>query len=174
MAGSSYASPTDLANYGINAAALGGIPTITQQAALDTAAQLIDGYLASRFVLPLKSWQNDLRRACAIIAAYDLMMGRGFDPSPALAEILDTRYKSVQTWLNQIAREEVTPAGIVDSSANTGASGDPGGGGPFTMQMQVSGSVVPSGVSFGGASPTISEQQNGSLVIISQGSARGW
>lgn len=169
---SSYASPTDLVNYGVNAAALATFTTPQQQAALDTAAQLLDGYLGARFTLPLVVWGNDIRRACAIIAAYDLMMSRGLDPDGSMADVLKTRFDSVEDWLKRIARQEVTPL-VTDSGAI--ATTDHGGSGAFTRQMTISqGQPVDPGLSLsGGAPPNVSESNVGTVTVGAPRS-RGW
>ena len=171
---SSYASPTDLFNYGANQAALQGFTTQQQQAALDTAASVLDGYLSARFVLPLTSWGNDIRRACAVIAAYDLIMSRGFDPDPSMSQSLETRFKSVQDWLKQIARQEVTP--VVTDSSTQRSPADHGGGGSFTAQTAVvaSNQFIQPGLNVGGAPPTISENASGGNIVTGPPSLRGW
>jgi phage gp36-like protein len=49
-----YATTADLARLGISSAALQGVATATQEAALDACSAVADGYLRARgYVLPL-------------------------------------------------------------------------------------------------------------------------
>jgi hypothetical protein len=56
-----YATTTDLTRLGLPSAALSGVATETQEDALDAASSLADGYLSSRFGLPLSAWADFLR-----------------------------------------------------------------------------------------------------------------
>lgn len=105
----SYATMTDLTRLGLPAAALEGIPTADQQAALDAASSTADGYLASRFKLPLTVWGDDLRRAVCQVAAYDLMTTRGMAPDSPEAVLLGDRSKGAMAWLRDVADGRVTP-----------------------------------------------------------------
>lgn len=116
-----YATRADLTRLSLPAAALAGVPEADQDAALEAASDLADSYLAARYTLPLVSWQDDLRRAVCAIAAYDLMVRRGFSPQGA-DEQLRLRYEDALRWLDLVARGLVSPA-IEDS-----APGDDGAG----------------------------------------------
>ena len=77
-----YATTTNLVRLGIRAEALSGVATAVQEEALDAASAVADGYLRARgYVLPITAWSADLTRAVAILAAFDLLVTRGFEPS---------------------------------------------------------------------------------------------
>ena len=109
-----YATRDDLARLGLPPAVLSAIPTADQDAALEAASDLADSYLSARYTLPLVSWEDDLRRAVAHIAAYDLMVRRGFNPTGA-DEQIRLRYEDAIRWLEGVARGLLHPQ-IVDSS----------------------------------------------------------
>ena len=117
-----YATPSDLARLGVAAAALSDVPVPDQEAALDAASRLADSYLARRYRLPLVSWGDDLKRAVALIAAYDLIAVRGFAPEGA-DEHLRLRYEDAIRWLEQVAKGEVEAQ--VEEAAGTEEKGAP-------------------------------------------------
>ena len=118
---SRYAIPTDLQSLSLTAAALTGISTDEQQAALDTASGVADGYLASRYALPITAYGQDLTRAVCNIAAYDLMSVRGYSPDGSNSTIRD-RYDDAIRWLERVAAGTVSPVGIADSSEDASGS----------------------------------------------------
>jgi phage gp36-like protein len=170
---SSYASPSDLTTYGINAAAVAGFSTPQIQAALDARASFIDGALSSKVTLPLVSWGADIRMYCAITAAYDLMTSRGYDPSDGSNENLSTRYEAMEAWLGRVSSGKYMP--VVKDSSPISAT-DPGGSGPFVQQALVyGGQYVPNGLSIQGAAPaSVSQNANGGTVAVGQPVLRGW
>lgn len=122
-----YAERSDLTRFGLPAAALTNVATATQDAALDAASAVADGYLRGRFELPLTAWGDDLRRAICAIASWDLMTARGFDPNAGADEVLRQRYEDAIAWLKSIALGHVIPVDVVD------ATPDEDDGGTFSV-----------------------------------------
>jgi len=112
---SSYASPTDLTSFGISAAALAGISGTVQQAALDAASGVADGYLRARYTLPIVTPDTGLKRAVCGIAAYDLLKARGFNPENGADQIIVKGYDDAMRWLRDVSNGVVAPA-LVDST----------------------------------------------------------
>lgn len=105
-----YASTTDLARLGLPSGALTNVPTATQEEALDAASAVADGYLRTRgYALPLTAWSDDLRAQVARLAAYDLMVTRGFNPNAGNDETLRLRHEDALRWLRDVASGTVTP-----------------------------------------------------------------
>lgn len=105
-----YANTTNLARLGIRAEALTGIATAVQEEALDAASAVADGYLRARgYVMPLTAWSTDLTRAVAILAAFDLLVTRGYDPQAGGDDVLLRRVEMATTWLRDVAAGRVTP-----------------------------------------------------------------
>lgn len=172
MPAPSYATPADLVLYGVNAQALASTYTpAQQQTALDTSAQYIDSYLAGHLTLPLKSWGADIRRACAVLAAYDLMFSRGYNPADGADVLLKERHDDIVSWLKGISQGKIMPS-VQDSSAL--ASTDPGGGGAFTRQASVQYNSTPTGQSLSGAAPGVTQNAAGGYVVVGSPSLRGW
>lgn len=102
-----YCDPADLPVYGVNATALAPIPALTQQGACDAASSVIDTYFRDRYQLPLVAWGIDVREAAAVIAVYNLLVVRGYNPSAGADVNLRLRYEDKLKWLLQVARQEV-------------------------------------------------------------------
>lgn len=116
-----YATRTELVQLGIASAAISGISTTDQDAALEAASRKADSYLNSAFKLPITSWGADLKEAVCAIAAFILLKNRGFDPeNPADAAIAKGNDDAMK-WLRDIAEGKATPI-LTDSQ--TGGTAD--------------------------------------------------
>lgn len=121
-----YATAADLARLALPARALTGIPLDDQNAAIDAASAVADGYLAARYTLPLLAWGEDLKRAVSLMAAYDLMTRRGYSPEGG-DEQLRLRYEDAIRWLEQVGKGTISPVGLAESPPSaTPAPGDSG------------------------------------------------
>jgi phage gp36-like protein len=112
MADAAYCTRPELSIWGAPAAAFASIEPDTQDEAIKAASDVINGYLEQRLNLPLISYGREIRRACAIIAAYDLISAsRGRNPEEAGdRDPLYDRYKSIMDWLKQVAEGLPTTA----------------------------------------------------------------
>jgi phage gp36-like protein len=139
---SSYATLADLNAYGLPASALGDVTLLDQQAQLDAASTLADGFLRNRFTLPIVApFSADLVMAVAQIAAWNLLRRRGFNPEDPGGEAVRLGYTDAMAWLKRVADGTTTPM-LTDSS------GQPAGGstgGPFVVQPQSTGTTDAAG-----------------------------
>lgn len=121
----SYATTTDLGIFGLTKEALKKFTPEKQTGELSAASRFVDSYLGSRYVLPLTVWEDDLKSAVSIIAAYNMMSsGGGWNPVEGSAdEHLYKRYLVVLKWLEGIGPGKITPTGVVDSSVVAGDDG---------------------------------------------------
>lgn len=67
--------------------------------ALDDASVLIDGYLRRRYQVPLDLVPAEVRRACCLLARYDLTTGDNRDASE---RVLNDQ-KATLAWLKQVS-----------------------------------------------------------------------
>lgn len=114
--GTRYAERADLVRFGLSADALVGVPTATQDEALDGASSVLDGYIASRKTLPLSAWGDDLRRYVCGIASYDIMVIRGFDPNSGSDEQLRKRFDDAIAWGKLFAAGGVESPDMADAT----------------------------------------------------------
>jgi phage gp36-like protein len=113
-----YAVLADLTTFGGNPSGT----TAQQQAALDAANALADGYLGAKFRLPLTAWGKDLTQKVVAVARFELLMVRGFNPEGHAAEAIKIAYDAAIRWFEKIADGAITPT-VTDS----GPAGRTGG-----------------------------------------------
>jgi phage gp36-like protein len=107
----------DLVRLGIRAAAIEELDEAEIEHALDAASSEALGYIKSSYVLPLQSWDFDLRMHVAAIAVYILVFGaRGGDPEGD--PIIPERRNAAIDWLKGVAAGRISPE-IVDSTPET-------------------------------------------------------
>ncbi|HEX2864979.1 MAG TPA: DUF1320 domain-containing protein [Deinococcales bacterium] len=124
-----YATAADLRTpaRGLPAKVASGFTDDDLSTALEDASALADGYLSARFALPLTAHGPDLTSAVTRIAAYNLLVGRGFSPQPGTPdEQVRLRYEDAVKWLEGVSRGLVSPAGLVDSTPPNPEPGDLG------------------------------------------------
>ena len=115
-----YATTTDLVRFGLPAAALTGISTPAQEAAIDAASALADSYLRSRYTVPLTSYGVDLTKQVCALAAEDLLTTRGFDATRANGDAVTLRADNARAWLKDISAGRAAVSG-----GNTTATATP-------------------------------------------------
>lgn len=119
-----YCTVEDVSRYGVNAAAIGALSSDEHiKPVIKAQSGVIDGYLRLRYTLPLLTWGDDIRRACAILVACDVLTTRGAKPgeNPDDKPIFD-RCDEVLAWLKLIADGKVAPD-VTDSSPIQTAGG---------------------------------------------------
>ena len=115
-----YAIRADLERLALPARALEGLSDTPEEVdavvteSLSGASGFIDDYLNSRYTLPLTAWGEGLKRATCLVAAYDIMVVRGYNPQ-FFDENLRLRYEDILKWLANVAAGKLSPD-IVDSS----------------------------------------------------------
>lgn len=97
------ATLADLYALGLPEASLANVPTADQLTALDAASGLVDGYLRSKYTLPLVApYPHEIIRAECVLAAWDLITTRGHNPI-GFDESLERRDEAVRAWLKDLA-----------------------------------------------------------------------
>lgn len=122
-----YATTAQLVQFSVPSAALTGISSDDQNAALKAASRVADSYLLKRFTLPLTQWGDDLRQVVTDIAAYRLLKRRGFNPDNGDDAHLRMAYEDAVKWLESVSRGSATPLDVVDSRADTANNTDAAG-----------------------------------------------
>jgi phage gp36-like protein len=117
-----YAKVADLGEHGVAKAALANISDSDKAKHCLAATDEADGYLAGGKTLPLTAWSDDLTSKVAEIAAYKALKVRGFQPESSDELIVKGRDDAI-SWLKGIARGEIDPPGLVDSTPEVYESG---------------------------------------------------
>lgn len=132
-----YCTPADLGVFGVNAQALEDLPIPeNEQGPIAAASARIDSYLRAQYVLPLTRVGQDIREACAIIAAYRVLSVRGLKPgeNPEDANIR-LQYEDTIKWLEKIAAGSVSPD-VDDSDPSTPGAGEQAGPARVSSNVQ--------------------------------------
>ena len=120
-----YATRSDFESFGLPSEALDALDARAPGAvdrALAGASAIADGYLATRYVLPLATWSDDLRLSVCAIAAANLMVTLGLNPESTDAMLLRGRSKDAQEWLRGVAAKKIHPAVTEGGTAVDGAT----------------------------------------------------
>ena len=113
-----YCTSAQLTQYGIRAEALRTIDPSDLQAAIVAASKTIDGYLRSRYKLPLVAWGEDISLICARLAVYQLVVVRGFNSARAGDDQIEKQQELSMQTLRDIPANKYSPD-VTDSSANS-------------------------------------------------------
>jgi phage gp36-like protein len=113
----------ELLSMGMASEALNGVDVAVRNQARESASALAYSHIRKRHTLPLQSWGDDVKRAVAHVAAYDLLVFRGFSPNAGGDANLRDRYLESLQWLRDLAKGLIE-ADIVDSTA-TDYEGEP-------------------------------------------------
>lgn len=110
-----YVTPQDLAGSSLTTKALENVSQDVKARACIAASDEADGYLASRYTLPLLQWPSDFRRKVGHVAGYEVLKQKGFQPQGSDEVVLLERDNAVK-WLVRVSSGSVSPPGIVDST----------------------------------------------------------
>jgi phage gp36-like protein len=132
-----YCGADEFTRYGIRAEAIRGVEVSDLQAALAAQSRVIDGYLRSRYKLPLVAWGEDIKLACARLAVEQVLMIRGYNPArPGDQQVADLA-SATRRLLERIPTNQYTPD-VTDSSsgASEGVSAPAGSAQVFSDQSR--------------------------------------
>jgi phage gp36-like protein len=123
----SYATTDDLASFGLPANATSGLDSNEMDRQLEAASSIADSYLANRgYVLPLTTWDLDLRSAVARIAAWQIVMHhRGVNPNNPSHAALAKSHDDALQWLRDVSagKANLNVTATTPARANTGVIG---------------------------------------------------
>ena len=120
-----YATIQDLRDLGLPPEALTNIDARALMKFLTNAGDLIDTYAIKKNALPLSgsllptnTFPGSIVRCNIIIAAYDLIVWRGFQPD-AVDDQFQSRYDNCIEWLKELAKGAVSLLPTADATPNT-------------------------------------------------------
>lgn len=117
-----YATTDQLYAIGVPAAALADVSVAYVSIGLQAASSFVDSYLRARYPVPLSTYAYDITRATCIIAAYDLMVARGYSPDSVDQE-LRNRYLDILKWLEDIRDGHTSPVDTSPSDVSSASYG---------------------------------------------------
>lgn len=105
-----YATLEDLYNYGLPLVAMGDVSTATQQKILNGRNDFADDKMRARYLLPLLTpYPVSLIQNICMLAAWDIMMVRGYNPSAGPDANIELRGKMALDWFDGVERQRVHP-----------------------------------------------------------------
>lgn len=120
-----YASPQDLHLTGLPAEALENVAIEEQNLFLLRAGDSMDTFLRAKHTLPItgvlapaNTYPGELTRCNVIIASYDLLTWRGYNPDE-FDEGFRERFEDCMAWLKMLARGEALLDDTADATPST-------------------------------------------------------
>lgn len=103
----------------VPAAAVAGVPTPDQDAALEARSRFFDSYAQAHYAVPLVSWGLEVELCVAILAGWDLLVTAGVNPQNVDTWLLERVYfylgrPGQKGWLDKLAEGQVGLPGVVD------------------------------------------------------------
>jgi phage gp36-like protein len=117
-----YAKPTDLGVLSIAKSAIKNVEAEDLAAHCLAGTDEADGYLGAGKTLPLTAWSDDLTAKVADLVTFKVMKQRGFQPEGTDELIVKGRDDAV-SWLKGVARGDIEPPGMIDSTPETYEAG---------------------------------------------------
>ena len=115
-----YASPDDVRATvrGVgDGGPLADVSDVEIERHIDAASDEISGaFQTAQFKAPVYSVGSAVRKRCADIACLGAMRAIGFNPEGIADDIIIKAHDDAMSWVRQIARERLRPAGLVDST----------------------------------------------------------
>jgi len=108
-----YGSIAGMQTVGVRPEAIAKFTAPEKQAALDAISKTMDMSFRKKFTLPFIQVGADIHRMANILAAYDLLSGRGFNPDAD--DNIVTRAEAERKTLRYIAAGLLVPD-VIDSS----------------------------------------------------------
>jgi phage gp36-like protein len=113
----SYATPDDLAIFGVPNAVIDSLTVAEKARYLAAASDRADGLIQNHHTLPLVAWGDDLREAVCSIAVWSIMSRRvGLNPEQGADLAIRKNYEDAMGLLKMVAEGDVELAGVIDST----------------------------------------------------------
>ena len=115
-----YATLTDLYAFGLPLVAMGQVLVATQQRCLDARNDYADDKFRARYKLPLLTpYPDSLKLNICMLAAWDILMIRGYNPGASADVNISARGEMALKWFDDVERQRAHPNVIESSGADT-------------------------------------------------------
>jgi phage gp36-like protein len=105
-----YASLSDLYAYGMPLVVMGSVSAATQQKLLDGRNDFADDKMRARYRLPLLTpYPVSLIQNICMLAAWDVMMVRGYNPGAGADINIEARGNMALKWFDDVERQRCHP-----------------------------------------------------------------
>ena len=130
-----YATLADLYVFGLPLVAMGSVLVATQQRCLDGRNDFADDKFRARYRLPLvPPYPDSLKQNICMLAAWDILMIRGYNPSAAADVNIAARGEMAMKWFDDVERQRAHP-NVTEASGGS----DPGYAAPLVISKTLQG-----------------------------------
>jgi phage gp36-like protein len=130
-----YAVLADLYALGMPLVAMGSVSTATQQRCLTSRNDYADDKMRARYKLPLQTpYPDSLIQNICMLAAWDILMIRGYNPSAGADVNIAARGQMAIDWFNDVERQRAHPNVIEANGGN-----EPGYAAPAVISKPLQG-----------------------------------
>ncbi len=130
-----YATLADLYAFGLPLNAMGSVLVATQQRVLNARNDYADDKFRARYKLPLQApYPDSLKMHVCMLAAWDILMIRGYNPSAAADVNIATRGEMALKWFDDVERQRAHP-NVIEASG----SDEPGYAAPLVISKPLQG-----------------------------------
>jgi phage gp36-like protein len=119
-----YAQQPDLITVGFNANVQGTLTLGQINAALQNASDFADGFFRARYgagSCPVLAWDSSVIEAVAKIAAYRLIVIRGYNPNNSGDVNFRLQFDDAVRWLGMVQRQQAHPNVTPATTSGNGA-----------------------------------------------------
>jgi phage gp36-like protein len=109
VADPTYATVDDLYRYGLQPIAVQNVPMANLTAELEAASRYADSKMRARYSLPLLAWDSSVTMHVCRIAAYNILVTRGYNPEAGADVAITQRYEQSLEWFDGVERQRTHP-----------------------------------------------------------------
>ena len=115
-----YAVLSNLYAFGLPLANMGAVTVPQQQAVLDARNEYADDKMRARYKLPLSApYPMSLILNICMLAAWDILMIRGYNPGAGADVNIAERGKLAMQWFDDVERQRAHP-NVIEAAASPG------------------------------------------------------
>lgn len=115
-----YAVLADLYALGLPLTAMGSVTTAVQQRCLSARNDFADDKMRARYKLPLQTpYPDSLVQNICMLAAWDVLMIRGYNPGSAADVNIASRGEMAMKWFDDVERQRAHPNVIEAAGSDT-------------------------------------------------------
>lgn len=109
MADPTYASIDDLYRFGLQPLAVQNVPMANLIAELEAASRYADSKMRARYSLPLLAWDTTITMHVCRIAAYNILVTRGYNPEAGADIAITQRHQESLEFFDGVERQRTHP-----------------------------------------------------------------
>jgi phage gp36-like protein len=109
VADPTYASIDDLYRFGLQPMSVQNVPMANLIAELEAASRYADSKMRARYSLPLLAWDTTITMHVCRIAAYNILVTRGYNPEAGADVAITQRHQEALEFFDGVERQRTHP-----------------------------------------------------------------